>query len=305
VIVDSHQHAFWYGRTDAGLIADLDEQKIDVAWVLTWEIPPDEAFIDQSIFNPALVRADGTHPGMTLGDALVMRNHYPDRVILGYCPDPRLPGATGLLEAAVKMHGVRVCGEWKFRILLDDPRCINLFRTAGKLGCPVVFHIDVPYLPDKTGQIVYYKDWYAGTVENLERTLAACPETIFIGHAPGFWRHISGDGDTHPDGYPRGPIIPGGKVPLLMRKYPNLWADLSAGSGLYALQRNPEFGKAFLTEFADRLLFGRDFFGGELHAFLQTLDLSADVHDRIYFQNAIRLAGLPGQDRPRPPKSKE
>ena len=298
MIIDAHQHAFWYGRTDAGLIADMDECGIDAAWVLTWEIPPDESFVDQGIFNPLHARTDGTHGGIPLSDALIMRDHYPQRVIVGYCPDPRLPTACALFESAVKMHGVRVCGEWKFRMLLDDPRCLNLFRTAGRLGCPVLVHIDVPYLPDKHGKIAYFKDWYGGTVDNLERAIQACPETVFIGHAPGFWRHISGDADSSPDVYPRGPITPGGRVHQLLRTYPNFYADLSAGSGRFALERDLVHAKAFVEEFADRLLFGRDWFGQELHQVLQGLELSQQVRDRIYSLNALKLAGRPGEKAP-------
>lgn len=28
MLIDSHQHLFWHGRNDAGLVADLDEQGI-------------------------------------------------------------------------------------------------------------------------------------------------------------------------------------------------------------------------------------------------------------------------------------
>ena len=293
MIIDAHQHVFWHGRNDAGLIADMDEQGIDFAWVLTWEIPPDEPCFDMKALNPTRVRVDGTHPGMTLEDVLILRDRHPDRVIVGYCPDPRLPGATGQFEAAYHMHGVRVCGEWKFRLLMDDPRNLNLFRLAGKLGCPVTFHIDIPYMPKADGKTSYWKEWYGGTVDNLERAIQACPGTIFEGHAPGFWRHISGDEAAACDIYPKGPVTPGGRIQELMRKYPNLHADLSGGSGRFALDRDPTHAAGFLTEFADRLMFGRDYYGSELHDFLRTLDLPRGVRDKIYFENALKLAGRP------------
>ena len=294
MIVDAHQHVCWHRKDAAGLIADMDSQGIDVAWVLTWEIPPGECFDNSSIFNPIHARIDGTHPGMILSDALAMRDRYPDRVIVGYCPDPRLPQALGLFEAAYHMHGVRVCGEWKLRMLMDDPRCLNLYRLAGKLKCPVTFHIDIPYLPDGKGRPKYFTDWYAGTVDNLERALQACPDTIFLGHAPGFWRCISGDEPRAEGIYPKGPIIAGGRVHELLRRYPNLMADLSAGSARLALERDSSHAREFLIEFADRVLFARDYYGSELHDFLSTLNLPADVRDKIYFQNALRLVPRPG-----------
>ncbi len=39
----------------------------------------------------------------------------------------------------------------------------------------------------------------------------------------------------------------------LLRKYPNLYADLSALSGANAILRDPEYGVKFLDEFQDRL----------------------------------------------------
>ena len=117
----------------------------------------------------------------------------------------------------------------------DDPRCLNLYRKAGEMGCPVVLHLDVPYLPDETGVRTYMSEWYGGTVDNLERALAACPETNFIGHAPGFWREISADCADDPAHYPHGPIRSPGRLPQLLESYANLFADVSAGSGLYAL----------------------------------------------------------------------
>src|SRR5581483_4489630 len=101
--------------------------------------------------------------------------------------------------------------------------------------------------------------------DKLETVLKLCPKTNFIGHAPGFWRHISGDGYTAPETYPKGAVTPGGRVPELLARYPNLYADLSAGSGLTAISRPPEGqGRQFLIDFQDKLLFGRDEFTDRL-----------------------------------------
>ena len=74
-----------------------------------------------------------------------------------------------------------------------------------------------------------------------------------------------------------------------MRQYPNLYADLSAGSGLKALQRDRDFGRAFLCEFQDKLLFGRDYFDTRLMDYLLELELPKKVFDKIAYQNAQRL----------------
>jgi predicted TIM-barrel fold metal-dependent hydrolase len=285
VIIDSHQHVFWHYRNDADLIADMDGHGIDVAWLLTWEITPAEEEPQWSrILNPVHVRADGSHPGVPLSDLLLASSRYPGRFVLGYCPHPTLPNALDLFESAYHIHRVRVCGEWKFRMRFDDDRCLALFRKAGELKCPVVLHLDAPELAG-----VPQKSWFGGTVENLERALQLCPETIFIGHAPGFWRYISGDAAIDPSPYPNGLITPGGEIFRLFDNYPNLYADLSAGSGLTALRRDPKHGRDFAIQYADRLLFGRDYYGGALLDFLKTLDLPRDVADKIYFGNAQKL----------------
>jgi hypothetical protein len=158
--------------------------------------------------------------------------------------------------------------------------------------------MDVPYLPDKEGKPVYQTSWYGGGIDNLERALQACPETLFIGHAPGFWRYISGDAESDPEAYPPGPITPNGRLHRLFEQCPNLYADLSAGSGLNALKRDLQHAREFLIRFADRLLFGRDDRGQALQQFLPTLDLPQDVAEKIYSKNALRLAPVeaPGDE---------
>ena len=126
----------------------------------------------------------------------------------------------------------------------------------------------------------------------LERALQASPDTIFIGHAPGFWRYISGDAEEDPDMYPKGPIQPGGELIRLFDDYPNLYADLSAGSGLGALIRNVDQGRQFLVKYSDRLLFGRDAPGNVLQDHLKKLNLPVDVWDNITKVNANRLINL-------------
>ena len=290
-MIDSHQHAFWHGRDDAGLVADMDEHGIDAAWLLTWDITREEdAPAYHKVLNPEHLRADGTHAGIPLSDLIKARDRFPDRFVLGYCPHPCHGDAPGLFESAVRLHGVRVCGEWKFRVCFDDPRCLNLFRKAGELGCPVVLHLDAPYLKHpQEDKYVYQPMWYGGTLDRLENALVACPNTVFIGHAPGFWRYISGDAETEPEAYPRGPVRPGGRLLPMIERYPNLYADLSAGSAFYALQRNLAFSREMLERFSDRFLYGRDYYGGQLVEFLRTLNLSDTAWSAITMGNAQRL----------------
>lgn len=290
-LIDTHQHAFWRGRDAHGLIKDLDEHGISLAWLLTWEIAREEDSPNyHSILNPAHRHPDGTHPGIPLSDLLRARELAPERFLVGYCPHPLKGNAPALLEAAVKMHGIRVCGEWKFRVLFDDPRCIELFRAAGAMNLPVVLHLDVPYLAGKDGAPpIYQPNWYGGTVENLERALQACPQTNFIGHAPGFWREISAGAAASKEPYPDGPVHAPGRLHKLMENLPNLYADLSANSALRALRRDSGHATEFIETHREKLLFGRDMYGTGLCDFLATLDLSAETVEIISHRNARRL----------------
>jgi predicted TIM-barrel fold metal-dependent hydrolase len=294
-LVDTHQHVNWHRRDSVGLIADMDAHGIAYSWLLNWCLGPAEyeSADYQPYLNPLLTTDSTSHPGIPMSELLYARDKHPRRFHLGYCPNPMWRQAAKLLEAAHHMHGVRICGEWKYRQPFDDPRSVEIFRVAGKLGMPVVLHLDVPYLRNAEGQMEYQPLWFGGTVANLERALEACPDTVFIGHAPGFWREISGDADADPKQYPDGPVTPGGRLYRLFDTYPHLYADLSAGSGRTALARDPKHALQFATRYADRLLFGRDYYEQKLHDFLQTLALPADVVEKIYWRNAERLVPAP------------
>ena len=98
-----------------------------------------------------------------------------------------------------------------------------------------------------------------------------------------------------------GKVAPGGRVVELMRKYPNLCGDLSAGSGYNAMSRDPEFAYAFMEEFQDRLYYGTDICAPsnitnpmlKLASFLddamETGKISYAVYEKICRGNALQL----------------
>jgi len=75
----------------------------------------------------------------------------------------------------------------------------------------------------------------------------------------------------------------------MLDKYPNLYCDWSAGSGCNALKRDPEFAKKFLVTYQDRVLYARDYFDNEHQEFLNSLGLSQEILDKIYYKNALKL----------------
>ena len=84
----------------------------------------------------------------------------------------------------------------------------------------------------------------------------------------------------------------------LMEQYPNLYADLSAGSGAGAISRDEEFGREFFVRRADRVMFGTDYLspGQKVPQFelFDKLKLPAEVEAKVFRANARRLLALNG-----------
>jgi predicted TIM-barrel fold metal-dependent hydrolase len=286
MIIDAHNHPDWHGHDLKKFIANMDKYGIAKSWILSWECPRDEhdpsfghAFLTNDVYGP-----------ISFSRCLSYAEREPDRFILGYAPDPRRPDAVEQLRAGVEIYGVKICGEVKVRMMYDNPDALRLFRYCGEAGLPVVLHIDYEIPKENPHPRPNY--WYGGGIEAFERTLTACPDTTFLGHAPGFWAHIANDGAWLSTAYPEGKVEAAGKVQEMLRKYPNLYGDLSAGSGLNALKRDPEHAKLFIEEFQDRLLFARDFFDGRLLEFLNELDLPGEIQEKVFYKNAEKLIHL-------------
>ena len=284
MLIDAHNHPNWHGHDAKKMLENMDKHGIDKTWLLSWEAPEDE-------YSPsyhAVLPPGGV--GIPLEDVLQVAREAPDRFEMGYIPHPKRPDAIDRLKAVHEIHGVKLAGELKVRVLFDDPDAIQLYHVAGELGMPITIHLDYPL---KWGSNRYPRPnyWYGGSLDAFERAVAACPDTIFIGHAPGFWAHISADDKYDKESYPKGPVVPGGRVFELMRKYENLHADLSAGSALTALKRDPEVAKGFMIEFQDKVLWARDYFDWVLMELFETLDLPKDVYDKITYKNALKMLG--------------
>ncbi|MCF7853800.1 MAG: amidohydrolase family protein [Candidatus Pacebacteria bacterium] len=188
-------------------------------------------------------------------DVLAACGRYPDRLIPFCLIDPRYGNRPDMdfshLLEEYTARGCKGLGEFLPKLDFDDQRCLNLYRQAGDFGLPVLFDMQ-----DRTEGYGLRDDY---GLPRLEHALQNCPDTVFVGHGPTFWAEISADVPADQRaGYPKGPVAPGGAVPRLMRTYPNLWADISAGSGYNAMTRDPSFGIEFLDEFQDKLMFGTD-----------------------------------------------
>lgn len=283
MIIDAHNHPDWQGHNLDRFLANMANHKIDRTWLLSWECPTDEY---DPQYNTCLAPTATGDP-IPFAHCVSYIERAPEKFVLGYAPDPRRPDAVDRLESAMAIHGVRVCGEVKLRMMYDNPDALRLFRFCGEKKLPVTVHIDYEF--DSGRKYPRPNYWYGGGIEAFERAIRACPGTTFLGHAPGFWAHISGDGQHDKVAYPDGKVVSGGTLVRMLRQYPNLYCDLSAGSGLRALKRDPEFAQEFVLEFQDRLLYARDCFDNAHQEFLNSMGLPAGVLDKIYSGNALRL----------------
>lgn len=256
--------------------------------------------IDKTCVLPLSEHPEGAYLECDTEDVIAACARYPDRLIPFCLIDPRYRNSPDtdfrhLLEEYT-VRGCKGIGELLPKMEFDDPRCLNLYAQAGEFGLPVLF--DMQDRADSYG----LRDDHG--LPRLERALQACPDTIFIGHGPTFWAEISAEVPAEARaGYPTGPVVPGGAVPRLMRQYPNLWADISAGSGYNALTRDPQFGLEFLDEFQDRLIFGTDScrrsdlaitypIVAYFRELRETKALSEEALEKIQWRNCARLLNL-------------
>ena len=94
--------------------------------------------------------------------------------------------------------------------------------------------------------------------ERFGKMLAQHPKTMFIGHAQTWWANIDKNHADQAVLYPKGPVTPGGLTDRYLADYPNMYADMSAGSGLNALTRDEDHARGFLDRHQGKILYGSD-----------------------------------------------
>ena len=199
------------------------------------------------------------------------------------CLDLEKTEKLNILEDYVSKGAVGY-GEHKVRLPIDHPKSLEIYEACGKIGIPILMHIDDAH--------------NYGFERAFPKLAAKYSKTVFIMHGPGWWRHISADPGSEP--YPRGPIKPHGLVNEILMEYGNVYADISATSGLNALQRDKKYAKEFLERHRLKILYGTDFpcidnCGGQygvdrLHLdLLEALELKDKTFKSITYKNAESL----------------
>lgn len=244
--------------------------------------------VAQAVILP-LISPEAWYYPISTDWVLEQTKSHRDRFIPFCDIDPRTEYVKGknvrvMLERYVAA-GAKGFGEHKCGGAIDAPRNLEIFRVCSDMKLPVLLHMDGIRNTDEPG------------LPGLERALAQSPGATFIGHATAWWSSISGEvTEKEMNGYPKGLVKPGGTIDRLMDKYSNIYGDLSAGSGLNAIRRDPDFGREFLIRRADRLLFGTDYLSEgqkvDQFAVLDEFDLPTAVQAKIFRDNARRILGL-------------
>ena len=297
MIIDCHAHLFMdpkirpYPHAKTTFLSA--EQQIEIM---------DTKGIDKTVILP-INNAESPVEHQSAGEILAICEKYPSRFIPFCNLDPRNTDWDGKRNTAGKFDflleqyrdlGFKGMGEFCPNLPWTDERVLNLLGACERVGFPVTFHTVTPSFPtygvhDDLG------------LPGLEAVLKKFPKLKFFGHSAAFWSEISGDlTKEEKNHYPNTPIVEGGAVPRLMRQHPNLYGDLSAGSGLFSLQRDPEHAWRFIEEFQDRLMLGLDYCSTvndmqHVEWITQARDdgnVSEQAFQKIMWENVSRALGL-------------
>ena len=196
------------------------------------------------------------------------------------------------------------------RVRTDDPRLAPIWDMAGTLGIPVLIHtaeppafflpvdrhneryLELTQFPGRTRPADKYPP-FDSLIAEQHRMFKRHPRTTFIS------AHLSWLGQDL------------GRLGRTLDSIPNMNVEVAAA--LYEIGRQPRAGRAFFVKYQDRILMGKDTFGGEdeyavyfrifetndeyfpwyrrRHAFwgMYGLALPDSVLRKVYYRNALRI----------------
>jgi len=180
--------------------------------------------------------------------------------------------AVAILERE-KTDGAVAFGEHYGKgLMFDDPKNLLLYKASGKVGLPVMFHIDQRQNMVEPG------------MERVDRVLRMFPDCTVVAHAY-WWLELAN-----------------GTCDRQLQEHPNLYADMSGTVVINVLNRDRAYAREFIIRNQDKLLWGTDegwwSFGDPArqmnmhYTFFEELGLPDEVRRKIYRDNAIKVYGL-------------
>src|SRR4029079_6677709 len=120
----------------------------------------------------------------------------------------------------------------------------KIYQLAAHYHVPILMH--------------WQYNMYNYGFDRFYKMLEKYPRVNFVGHAQTWWGNVDRTFRDQNVMYPVGPVTPGGLTDRYLTDYPNMFGDLSAGSGLNALTRDEAFARDFGARHQDKLIFGSD-----------------------------------------------
>jgi predicted TIM-barrel fold metal-dependent hydrolase len=280
-VIDIHQHLGYSGRPDDVLIRHQQAMGITTTILLP---------AGRSVNTPS------THDGVSNGlQAQCLGNEacrqfaraHSRQFRFGANEVPDVNGATREIERYLQLGGI-VIAEQKFGVECDSTEMQAIYSLAAEHRVPVLMH--------------WQFQMYNYGFERFHTMLEKYPRVNFLGHAQTWWANVDRQNTDQSVMYPKGSVTPGGLTDKYLSDFPNMFGDLSAGSGLNALTRDEDFARDFIARHQDKLIYGSDCSdhvgsgtacqGAQTIAAIRRLSPSKAVERKLLFGNAKKLFRL-------------
>jgi len=235
-VIDVHQHTRYSGRTDARFLEHQKAMGIDITILLPSGRPVSRPSTHEGRSNGLAAQCGGNETVLELAGAHAKAYRFFANEVTD------LPDARRELETYLKKGAIGI-GEQKFNVACDSAALQALADLAKDYEVPLLMH--------------FQHDTYNTGIERFHAVLKKHPKVTFIGHAQTWWGNIDKNHDQAVM-YPTGKVTPGGITDRLLSDYPNMFGDLSAGSGLNSMLRDTDHARGFLKRHQDKLLYGSD-----------------------------------------------
>ena len=280
-IIDIHQHTHYSGRTDDQLLAHQRAMGISQTILLPSGRELNVASTYYGFANGLQAEALGNQSCFDFARA------HPKEFFFAANEVPDFTEAVTEIEKYLNL-GAPLIGEQKFGVECDSPDMHRIYELAKKYKVPVLMH--------------WQYGMYNRGFERFYKVLEKYPDVNFLGHAQTWWANIDKNHLDQNVLYPKTKVTAGGITDELLRSYPNMFGDMSAGSGLNSLLRDEDHARKFLERHQNKILFGSDCSdsvghgsgcqGAQIIAAIRRLSPNKQVERKILYENARRIIGL-------------
>ncbi len=280
-IIDIHQHTNYGGRTDEHLLEHQRAMGVSMTVLQPAGRPLDYGSTYYGVGNGLQAKATGNEACYNFSKL------HPGEFLFGANEVPDFPGAVAEIEKYLKL-GAPIIGELKFGVECDSPEMQSIYKLAEKYEVPVLMH--------------WQHNMYNRGFDRFHKMLKKYKRVNFLGHSQTWWANIDKNQTDQNNIYPKSKVMAGGLTDRLLSDYPNMYADLSAPSGLNAILRDEDHMREFMERHQDQIVFGSDCpdisgkgracTGAQIIAGIRRLAPNRQIERKILYENSKRLLKL-------------